>query len=99
MAMQFLVICRPAAGGDPEEFTRLVPFETEKLRELAAAGTLTGAWNPGRPGAVLMLEAADEDETASLIATLPLVQADLITTEIIPLHPIDLRGPQGIPPA
>jgi hypothetical protein len=102
MATQFLVICRPAPGGDPEEFTRLVPFETEKLRELAAAGTLTGAWNPGppgRPGAVLMLEAADEDETASLIATLPLVQADLITTEIIPLHPIDLRGPQGIPPA
>jgi hypothetical protein len=37
-----------------------------------------------------MLEAADEDETASLVATLPLVQADLITTEIIPLHPIDL---------
>jgi hypothetical protein len=34
--MQFLVICRPAAGGDPEEFTRLVPFETEALREQKA---------------------------------------------------------------
>jgi muconolactone delta-isomerase len=91
--MQFLVICRPDPGGDPEQFARLVPFETEKLRELAAAGTLTGAWNPGppgRPGAVLMLEAADEDEIASILATLPLVQADEITTEIIPLHAIDL---------
>jgi len=39
---------------------------------------------------VLMLEAADEDETASILATFPLVQADEITTEIIPLHPIDL---------
>ena len=28
--MQFLVICRPAAGGDPDEFARLVPFETDK---------------------------------------------------------------------
>jgi muconolactone delta-isomerase len=91
--MQFLVICRPDPGGDPEEFARLVPFETEKLRELAAAGKLTGAWNPGpsgRPGAVLMLEAADEDEIASILATLPLVQADEITTEIIPLYAIDL---------
>jgi muconolactone delta-isomerase len=91
--MQFLVICRPDPGGDPEEFARLVPFETEKLRELAAAGTLTGAWNPGPPGrsgAVLMLEAADADEIASILATLPLVQADEITTEIIPLYAIDL---------
>jgi muconolactone delta-isomerase len=88
--VQFLVICRPAAGGDPEEFSRLVPFETQALRELKAKGKLAGAWNPGGPGAVLMLEAAGEDETAGIVATLPLVQADQITTEIIPLHPIDL---------
>jgi muconolactone delta-isomerase len=98
MAMQFLVICRPALlsppsppqAGDLEEFKRLVPFETEVLREQKAKGTLTGAWSPGRPGAVLMLEAADEDEAATILATFPLVQADEITTEIIPLHPIDL---------
>jgi len=35
--MQFLVICRPAAGGDPDEFARLVPFETETMREQKAA--------------------------------------------------------------
>ena len=55
--MQFLVICRPAAGGDPDEFSRLVPFETEALREQKQRGTLTGAWTPGHPGAVLLLEA------------------------------------------
>jgi muconolactone delta-isomerase len=88
--VQFLVICRPAPGGDPDDFARLVPFETEVLREQKANGTLTGAWSLGRPGAVLMLEAADEDETANILATFPLVQADEITTEIIPLHPIDL---------
>jgi hypothetical protein len=88
--MQFLVICRPAEGGDQDEFRRLVPFETEELREQKANGALTGAWNPGAPGAVLMLEVPDQEEAARVVASFPLVQADLITTEIIPLHPIDL---------
>lgn len=88
--MQFLVICRPAAGGDQDEFTRLVPFETEALREQKASGVLSGAWNPGGPGAILMLDAPDEPGVAGVLSGFPLVQAGLITTEIIPLHPIDL---------
>ena len=88
--MQFLVICRPAAGGDPDEFSRLVPFETEALREQKERGTLTGAWTPGHPGAVLMFETTDADQVARILAEFPLVEAALITTEIIPLHPIDL---------
>ena len=88
--MKFLVICRPAAGGDPDEFSRLVPFEIEALREQKERGTLTGAWSPGHPGAVLMLEAADAGAAARVLAELPLVEAALTTTEIIPLHPIDL---------
>jgi hypothetical protein len=39
---------------------------------------------------VLMLDAADETEAARLTAGLPLVQAGLVSTEIIPLHPIEL---------
>jgi Muconolactone delta-isomerase len=89
--VQFLVICRPAEGGDPEDFKRLVPFETEVLRELKAGGTLVDAWSPGHPGAVLVLETADADQAARIVAELPLLQADLIATEIIPLYPIDLR--------
>ena len=38
--MQFLIICRPAGGGDPDQFKRLVPFETESLREQKERGTL-----------------------------------------------------------
>ena len=88
--MRFLVICCPAAGGDQDEFKRLVPAETAALREEKANGTLTEAWSPGRPGAVLMLDVVDADEAARLVDALPLVKAALITTEIIPLHPIDL---------
>jgi muconolactone delta-isomerase len=88
--MQFLVICRPAPGGDPDEFKRLLPGETAALRDLKASGTLTAAWSPGRPGAVLMFEAADEAEAARHTAAFPLVKAGQITTEIIPLHPLNL---------
>ena len=54
--MQFLVICRLAAGGDPDEFSRLVPFETEAMREQKARGTLTsrtGNWAPFRSARLL----------------------------------------------
>jgi muconolactone delta-isomerase len=88
--MQFLVICRDDPDGDPDEFRLLVPAETMALQELKAKGLLAQAWSPGRPGAVLLLDVADEAAAASLVAGFPLVQAGLISTEIIPLHPIDL---------
>ena len=88
--MQFLVICRPAEGGDPDEFSRLIPFETEVMREQKARGILTGAWSPGHPGAVLMLEVPDAEAATRILAGFPLAEAGLISTEIIPLHPFDL---------
>jgi len=63
---------------------------TAALRELKAKGILTQAWTPGRPGAMLLLDVADEAAAASLMAGFPLVQAGLISTEIVPLHPLDL---------
>ena len=43
------------------------------MREQKAAGALTGAWTPGQPGAVLMLEMADADQAARILAGFPLV--------------------------
>lgn len=88
--MLMLVVCRPVEGADQAEFRRLVPAETAALRALKGSGVLSGAWSPGRPGAVLMLDVPSEAEAARLNAGLPLVQAGLITTEIIALHPMDL---------
>jgi muconolactone delta-isomerase len=88
--MQVLVICRPVPGGDQDEFRRLVLGETAALRDLKAKGILTEAWSPGRPGAVLVLDVADVPAAARLVAEFPLVRAGLITTEFIPLNPINL---------
>jgi hypothetical protein len=67
-----------------------VPDETAALRALKANGTLTAAWTPGRPGAILLLDVPGPSEAARLVAALPLVHSALITTELIPLHPLDL---------
>lgn len=40
-----------------------------------------------RTGAVLLLECSDEDEARSYLDSLPLVQAGLITFDMIPLIP------------
>ena len=41
------------------------------MREQKARGTLTGAWSPGHPGAVLMLEVADAEAAARVLAGFP----------------------------
>ena len=88
--MQILVVCRPVPDSDQSEFHQLVPAEGAALRELKERGVLANAWTPGRPGAVLVLEAGTEDEAAAIAAALPLAMAGLITTEVIPLYPMSL---------
>jgi muconolactone delta-isomerase len=89
-SVHFLVICRSVDDRDEEEFRRLVPAETAVLRDLKVSGALTGAWSPGHPGAVLMMEASTAGDVADMLAGLPLVQRGFITTDVIPLYPIDL---------
>ena len=69
--MLILAICRPAEGADQAEFQRLLRAEAAALSGLKNSGALTGAWTPGRPGAVLMLNVTDETEAARLTADLP----------------------------
>ena len=87
--MNFLVICRRAADGDPDAFARLVASERAVLRKLHGDGILTSAWSPGGPGAVLILDLPDQVTVERITSALPLAAAGLITTEVIPLHPLD----------
>ncbi|MGO8884599.1 MAG: hypothetical protein ACLPUO_15610 [Streptosporangiaceae bacterium] len=87
--MMVLVICRPVAGGDQQRFGQLVAEESAALRQLRESGTLTEAWSPGRPGAVLMLNVSDLAAGEDAAAHLPLAAAGLISTEVIALQPLD----------
>jgi muconolactone delta-isomerase len=87
--MLFLVICRNVPDGDKDAFARLVADEGAVLRRLKADGILTNAWSPGGPGAVLMLDLPDVDAVQRISSGFPLAAAGLITTEIIPLQPLN----------
>jgi hypothetical protein len=45
--------------------------------------------SPGGPGAVLILDLPDQVAAERITSEFPLVAAGLITTEVIPLHPLD----------
>jgi hypothetical protein len=85
-----LVICRPSPGGDSAEFARRLPEEAAVLRSQKEQGVLVDVWSPGGPGAVLMLEVANHELAADLVAALPLCVAGLVTAELIELLPVQL---------
>lgn len=92
--MNFLVLCRPAATAAEEEIPSYRDRELEALRELRDHAGLTDIYSPGRFGAVLMFEASDAADVQRSLDTLPMRQAGLITTEVIPLYPLDIDAVQ-----
>jgi muconolactone delta-isomerase len=73
-----------------DRFGALVLDEAEALRSLKSQGSLEEAWSPGRPGAVLILEATSESEAGDIVARLPLAVAGLIEFELTPLHDLGI---------
>ena len=88
--MKLLVLCRPVNDGAQDEMARYARRELAALRELRDHAGLAESYTPGRPGAVLIFEASDADQVERSLATLPMRDAGLITTEVIPLHHLDL---------
>lgn len=85
--MKTLVICRPRAGVTFTDIAAHRAAEMAALRQLKAEGTLTEAYSPGGPGAVLIFDAGKE-AVEGVVYALPLVIAKLIDTEIIELQPL-----------
>lgn len=83
--MKFLVICRPREDVKMDRFAALLSDEVEALRQLKARGVIREAWSPGRPGAILIVEANSESEVEGVVNRLPLATAGLIDIELSPL--------------
>lgn len=89
--MNVLLICRPRHGVDPSSsFPSHLAAERAELRRLRTNGTLSAAYSPGGPGAVLMLNVPDHDTADRIAAELPLAIAGLFDTETIELHPLEM---------
>ena len=86
MGMKILAIEHDTPGTTDEQFVPYLEDEAARAWELYQAGIFREMYfRADMPVAVLMLECADVDEARRILDTLPLVQAGLITFELMPL--------------
>jgi len=86
--MKILAMEVEAEGIRPEQYKPHLKAEARRVWELYQSGTIRELYFRGdRSEAVLMLECGDVDEAQQTLRSLPLVQAGLITFEIILLVP------------
>lgn len=86
--MKILAIEKEIPGFTGEAFKLHLKAEAARAWELYQAGILREMYfRQDRTEAVLVLECKDSEEARGILNTLPLVQAGLITFELIPLIP------------
>jgi muconolactone delta-isomerase len=86
--MKLLAMEVETAGVKPEQFAPLLKAEAQHVWELYQSGTIRELYfRADRSDAVLILECKDVREAKEMLDSLPLVQAGLISFEIIPLIP------------
>jgi muconolactone delta-isomerase len=86
--MKILALEKELPGVTAEQFRPHLQAEAARVWELYQAGVFRELYFRGDwPGAVLVLECDDTEEAQTVLNSLPLVQAGLITFDIIPLVP------------
>ena len=71
-----------------EEFAAHIEAERERVRELYREGVVRSIWSRrDTPGAVMLLECADEGAAKAAVDSLPLAGRDMLDVQILPLHP------------
>jgi muconolactone delta-isomerase len=85
--MKIIALEKEVSGITDDQFTpEILHMEAARAWELYQAGMIRELYfRYDRQEAVLILECKNVEEARSVLATLPLVKADLITFEIIPL--------------
>jgi muconolactone delta-isomerase len=86
--MKILAMEIEAKGVQPGQYAPHLKAEARHVWELYQSGTIRELYfRADRSEAVLILECADAEDARKTLQSLPLVQAGLITFEIIPLVP------------
>jgi muconolactone delta-isomerase len=86
--MKILAMEIETEGVKPEQYAPHLKAEARRVWELYQSGTIRELYfRADRSEAVLILECADGNEAQQTLESLPLVQAGLITFDIIPLVP------------
>jgi muconolactone delta-isomerase len=86
--MQFLSISQRRKGFAEEEYASLAEQESERARELYAAGLIRQIWHRAdMPGACLLWEAEGEEQVREVWKTFPFAGAGMTEMTLIPLKP------------
>lgn len=96
--MQFLVLTRRKTELFPAEAwtAELLASESQRVRELYAAGIVRNIWRrKDMPGAAILFEAASQEEVQAAVASLPLaMQGMLEMAALTELEPYPGFGPR-----
>ncbi len=96
--MQFLSISQRRKGFAEQEYAVLAEQESERARELYAAGLIRQIWHRAdTPGACLLWEAESEEQVREVWKTFPFAQAGMTEVTLIPLKPYGGFGPAKPP--
>ncbi len=88
--MKILALEYESPSADPDLMEAYLAAEARRVLELTQAGIIREIYfRAEKREAVLILECADAHEAREVLQTLPLVQAELIAFEVIPLVPYD----------
>ena len=86
--MKILAMEIEATGVKPEQYGPHLKAEARRVWELYQTGTIRELYfRADRSEAVLILECADVSDAQQTLESLPLLQAGLISFEVIPLVP------------
>ncbi len=82
--MKFVIVATRSETASPDEFTpEILQAETKTAFKMMADGFLRELYSrTDGKGAILIVEAADEDEVKQKLGTLPLAQKNLLSAEI-----------------
>jgi muconolactone delta-isomerase len=96
--VQFISVSkRRTEAFPPEAWTpELLEAEAQRVREMYLVGTVRSIWRrKDMPGAVMLLEAASEDEARAAVASLPLAKRGMLEIVVLTaLEPYPAFGPR-----
>ena len=88
--MKLLAIGRLREGADTREIALRARGEMRALWQLYRDGVVREMYSPGRPGAVLLLEAAARQDAEAALAGLPLAAGGVIVIELRPFSAFEV---------
>jgi muconolactone delta-isomerase len=96
--VQFISVSRRRTEAFPPDAwtAELLEAEAQRVREMYVAGTVRSIWRrKDMPGAVMLIEAANEDEARAAVASLPLAKLGMLEIVVLTaLEPYPAFGPR-----